>query len=70
MLKKMFLLASLLGIGLMGCIGYNQEWDPSWTDDFAHEKRHFRAFWQDLASIHRFIDRHLFNFDETDPGRY
>ena len=54
----------------MGCIGYNQEWDPSWTDDFAHEKRHFRAFWQDLASIHRFIDRHLFNFDETDPGRY
>ncbi|MCK4908517.1 MAG: hypothetical protein KAS70_01340 [Planctomycetes bacterium] len=70
MLKRVLCLTALTVALLAGCIGYNQEWDPSWTDDFGHEKKHFRAFWQDLASIHRFVDRHLFNFDETDPGRY
>jgi hypothetical protein len=67
------LLAVLFGLVatiFSGCIGYNTNWDPSWTDRYEHEKRHFRAFWQDMSSIHRFIDRHLYNFDENDPGRY
>jgi len=63
------LIVALIG-GLMGCIGYNTNWDPSWTDRYEHEKRHFRAFWQDMSGVHRFIDRHLFNFDENDPARY
>ncbi|MEK7449516.1 MAG: hypothetical protein AAB019_08530 [Planctomycetota bacterium] len=70
MSKKLFLLLVLIGTALTGCIGMNPENEPSWTDDFEHEKRHFRALWQDMGSVHRFIDRHLFNFDETDPSRY
>ena len=55
---------------LVSCIGYTTDWDPSWTNRYEHEKRHMRAFWQDMAEVHRFIDRHLFNFDEEDPDRY
>ncbi|MEK7448937.1 MAG: hypothetical protein AAB019_05565 [Planctomycetota bacterium] len=70
MLKRMICLGALMLSLCAGCIGMNPDNEPSWTDDFEHEKRHFRAAWQDLSSIHRFIDRHLFNFDETDPSRY
>lgn len=62
-----FLIALLLS---GGCISYNLDNEPSWTDKYEHEKRHMRAFWQDLSGIHRFIDRYFFNFDETDPARY
>lgn len=55
---------------LAGCITYNYAWEPSWKDEFSHEKMHFRALWQDMADIHRFIDRHLFNLEEGDPTRY
>ncbi len=53
-----------------GCIGYSTNWDPSWTNKYEHEKRHLRALWQDMADMHRFIDRYLLNFDENDPARY
>jgi len=69
MLKKILLLV-ILSLSLTSCIGYNYKWEPSWTDEFEHEKRHFRALWQDMADVHRFFDRHLFNLDENDPTRY
>jgi hypothetical protein len=69
MLKKIFL-TIVLGLVLTGCIGYNYKWEPSWTDGFEHERKHFRAWMQDMAEIHKFIDRHLFNLDERDPTRY
>jgi len=53
-----------------GCIGYDTNWTPSYENKFDHEKRHLRALWQDLADMHRFIDRYLLNFDENDPSRY
>lgn len=64
------LLAGVIFSVLVGCIGFDSDWDASYSTRYEHEKRHFRAFWQDMASIHRFIDRHLFNFDEDDPDRY
>jgi hypothetical protein len=70
MLKKIFLLVIISLGSLTGCIGYNTKWEPSWTDGFEHEKKHFRAWWQDMADIHKFFDRHLFNLDEDDPTRY
>jgi len=69
MLKKILFIVVAL-ICLSGCIGYNMKWEPSYTDGFEHEKAHFRAWWQDMASIHKFIDKHLFNLDEEDPTRY
>ncbi|MFH1228051.1 MAG: hypothetical protein V1701_09150 [Planctomycetota bacterium] len=68
-MKKLILLGLLIMV-LSGCISFNTQWDPSFTDDFAHEKSHFRALWQDMAYIHKFIDRHIFNMEEGDPTRY
>lgn len=70
MLKRILLLVVISLVSLTGCIGYNYKWEPSWTDGFEHEKGHFRALWQDMAGVHKFFDRHLFNFDESDPTRY
>ena len=70
MVNKILLIAIISLVLLTGCIGYNHKWEPSWTDGFEHEKRHFRAWWQDMGSIHKFVDRHLFNLDEEDPTRY
>ncbi|MFH1231846.1 MAG: hypothetical protein V1709_10160 [Planctomycetota bacterium] len=70
MLKKILLLVVVSLVALTGCIGYNTKWEPSWTNGFEHEKTHFRVLWQDMADVHRFIDRHLFNLDEDDPSRY
>lgn len=72
-MKRMILTICLGGIvlgSLLGCIGFTPDWDPSWEKGWVHEKRHFAAFWQDMGEIHRFIDRHIFNFDEKDPSRY
>ncbi|MDI6733512.1 MAG: hypothetical protein QME16_06310, partial [Planctomycetota bacterium] len=69
MIKRIILIALLLG-AVSGCIGYNLQWEPSWVDGFEHEKRHFRAWQQDMSAIHKFIDKHLFNLDEEDPTRY
>lgn len=35
-----------------------------------HNKRHWWAFRQDVHEMHRFVDRHFFNYDERDPARY
>jgi hypothetical protein len=74
-MKKTLLLACLGGILLLGslvsgCIGFTPDWEPSWKTGWVHEKKHFSSFFQDMGEIHRFIDRHLFNFDESDPSRY
>jgi len=73
-MKRNTILCLLMGLiiltGLIGCIGFNTNWEPSWTDGFAHEKGHLKAFWQDMGDIHRFIDKYLLNYDENDPTRY
>lgn len=72
-MRRIFLLICLGGVllsNLFGCIGFTHDWEPSWKNGWMHEKKHFAAFWQDMSEIHRFIDRHLFNFDERDPTRY
>lgn len=72
MTKRIMLIALgafILG-SIVGCIGFTPDWEPSWKNGWMHEKQHFSAFWQDMGDIHRFIDRHLFNFDENDPTRY
>ena len=63
-------IAIIILSSLIGCIGFNTNWEPSWTDGFAHEKGHLKAFWQDMSAIHRYIDKYLLNFDENDPTRY
>lgn len=73
MVKKILFAVVAIGIllsSLTGCIGYNTNWEPSWTDKYEHEKRHLRAVWQDMSDMHRFIDKYLFGFDENDPSRY
>jgi hypothetical protein len=68
-MKKIILLGLLVML-LGGCISFDTQWNPSARNDFTHEKAHFRALWQDMAYIHRFIDRHIFNMEEGDPTRY
>jgi hypothetical protein len=63
-------MAVIILSGLIGCIGFTTNWEPSWTDGFSHEKGHLKAFWQDMSGIHRFIDKYLLNYDENDPTRY
>ncbi len=60
----------VLILNATGCIGYDSTFNPSWTNKYAHEKRHLRAFWQDMSDIHKFIDRYILDFDENDPARY
>jgi len=46
-MKRMILIICLGGIvlgGLLGCIGFTPDWDPSWEKGWVHEKRHFAAF--------------------------
>jgi hypothetical protein len=64
------ILGVMVLVGLVGCIGFNTNWEPSWTDNYQHEKRHLKAFWQDMGDVHRFIDKYILNFDEDDPRRY
>ena len=60
MLRKIGWSAALVALlAMAGC-----------TYDSDHNRAHWRAFKQDVHDMHRFIDRHFFDYDEEDPDRY
>ena len=61
MVRKALLLlslATLLAAGT-GCTYYRE-----------HTRRHWEAWKQDMHEFHKDFDRHILNYDETDPDRY
>ncbi|MBI3271074.1 MAG: hypothetical protein HYZ53_18870 [Planctomycetes bacterium] len=60
MLKKLGLGAALVALATLGGCTFDRD----------HNLAHWRGFKQDVHKMHRFIDRHFFNYDEEDPDRY
>jgi hypothetical protein len=56
------LLAVFVAPVVLGCAAMDSLWD--------HTKWHLHGAYQDMVTIERTIDYHLFNLDETDPDRY
>jgi hypothetical protein len=60
MLKKIVLLLCLVGLGALAGCTYSME----------HNRKHWNAYRQDVNGMHKFIDKHFFNYDDDDPSRY
>lgn len=56
------ILALLVTPVIIGCSAFETLWD--------HTKWHIHGAYQDLVEIHKTVDRHIFNLDETNPDRY